>query len=65
MWVIKRGRHGPDNVETVQREKHEEGVNASSWLCQKASGMSGVADGVVSKWRVPNGEDNRVDLEGY
>jgi hypothetical protein len=27
--------------------------------------MSGVADRVVSERRVPNGEDNRVDLEGY
>jgi hypothetical protein len=65
MWVVKRGRHGPDNVETVQREEHEEGVNTGSWLCRRASGMSGVADGVASERRVPNGENNRFDLEGY
>jgi hypothetical protein len=51
---MKRGRRGPDNVETVQREKHEEGVNTSSQLCWRASGMSGVADGVASERRVPN-----------
>jgi hypothetical protein len=65
MWVIKRGRRGPDNVETVQREQHEEGVNTGSRLCRRASGMSGVADGVASERRIPNEEDNRFDPEGY
>jgi hypothetical protein len=61
----KRGRHGPDNVETVQREQHEEGVNTSNRLCWKASGMSGVVDGVASERRVPNKENNRFDPRGY
>jgi hypothetical protein len=66
MWVMKRGRHGPDNVETIQHKKHEGGeVNTGSRLCQRASGMSSVADGVASVRRIPNGEDNRFDLEGY
>jgi hypothetical protein len=45
----KRGRHGPDSVETVQHEQHEEGVNTGSRLHWRASGMSRVADGVVSE----------------
>jgi hypothetical protein len=61
----KRGRCGPDNVETVQREKHEEGVYTGSQLCRRASGLSGVAGGVVSERQVPNEEDNRFDPEGY
>jgi hypothetical protein len=61
----KRGRCGPDNVETVQREQHEEGVNTGSWLCRRASGVSSVADRVANERRVPNEEDNRFDPEGY
>jgi hypothetical protein len=65
MWVVKRGRRGPDNVKAVQCEQHEEGVNTGSRLCRRASGISGVVDGVVSERRVPNGEDNRFDPGGY
>jgi hypothetical protein len=40
-------------------------VNTGSRLCRRVSGMSSVADRVVSERRVPNWEDTRFDLEGY
>jgi hypothetical protein len=59
---------GVDVVWTKSRlynMKNMRGMNTGFRLCWRVSGMSGVVDGVVREWRVPNPEDNRFDLEGY